>query len=126
MGNRLLNLWWFPPVLQGIGSGRTATLGWEAPTFRWGSGVTTGTLVDVPVPVRGCVEGPSEKTPGTPPPYDGRVPEAKRQAAELPAELVDDEDEDEDDEDEDDEEPFDDFDDDAGLLLDEEPRLSLR
>ncbi|GED86490.1 hypothetical protein TNCT6_35750 [Streptomyces sp. 6-11-2] len=81
----------------------------------------------------------SAHTPRTPPSHDGGVPEGRRQAAELPAELVDDEDdpddpdeedEPEDDPDEEDEEPeedgLDDFDDDAALLLDEEPRLSLR
>jgi hypothetical protein len=52
----------------------------------------------------------------------------KRQAAELPAELLDEPESDEDDEVEelDFAEESDDFDDDAGLLLDEEPRLSLR
>nr|BFD84305.1 hypothetical protein StreXyl84_37060 [Streptomyces sp. Xyl84] len=83
--------------------------------------------------------GTAVETPKTPPSGDGRVLEAVRQAAELPAELVDDEDadepepdDDEPDEDEDDEsedpedDVADDFDDDAGLLLDEEPRLSLR
>ena len=50
-------------------------------------------------------------------------------SAELPAELLDEpESDEEDDEDEEDgfAEESDDFEDDAGLLLDEEPRLSLR
>ncbi|GAA5060623.1 hypothetical protein GCM10023336_37400 [Streptomyces similanensis] len=91
----------------------------------------------------GPVDGRPGDTPRTPPAGGRRGPEAGCQAAELPAELVDvddfEDDEDdaaaaEDDEpeplDEESDEPaeaeeLDDFDDD-GLLLDEEPRLSLR
>ncbi|GHD91754.1 hypothetical protein GCM10010508_41900 [Streptomyces naganishii JCM 4654] len=50
----------------------------------------------------------------------------RRQAAELPAELVEEDDEPESDDDEvEDDEELDGFDE-AGLLLEEEPRLSLR
>ena len=70
-------------------------------------------------------------TPKTLPSHDGRVPRRTSQAAELLAELEDDED-DEDDGFEPDvvvglvePDELDGFDD-AGLLLDEEPRLSLR
>lgn len=64
--------------------------------------------------------------PGTPLSYDGGVRGGRGQAAELLAELEEDDDEAgfESDEDEPADDVLDDFD--AGLLLDEEPRESLR
>jgi len=80
---------------------------------------------------------PARGTPRTPPSWDDRVPESETYAAEL---LLDEDDvpeldefelddfeSEEDDFDSDDEVDVDGFeDDDAGELLDEEPRLSLR
>lgn len=70
--------------------------------------------------------------PRTLPSCDGRVPDERSQAAELLAELDDDVVEEDFDSDEADEDAGDDFESDdelgfeAGLLLDEEPRESLR
>jgi hypothetical protein len=72
---------------------------------------------------------PAGQTPGTPTSYDVGVPGRRPYAAEVPAEVpvLDDFVSEEDDEVEVDDEVEDvDDEDDAGELLDEEPRLSLR